>query len=406
MKQLNLNTLVVVLLLILPNVTYSQQTGIRFDNVSLSWKEVLEKAKQSRKYIFVDCFATWCGPCKRMEKDVYSNDSLTSFYNSNFIAVKIQMDSSKNDQLSTRLWYKDAMEIAKQYQVDAFPTLLFFSPDGNLVNKEVGYHDVNDFLNISMNSLDVNKQFYTLIKGYKNGEVDYKEFPTLANKARQLKEYELSREISNNYIENFLSKLSPEKLFTKENIKFIASFTQTSSDKGFLILLKNVDGANAAMNTPYFAQQILNYIIYMENIHPTLTKIATSNPTQRVPWDSLYKSISGKYNINYANIAVSNGKINWYAYKKDWPSYTKSIVKYCTKNENSISNDDLNDFAWRVFLYSDNKVEISRAIKWMKEVISTERDTIKMLPNFLDTYANLLYKRGKAVPQLNTNNEQ
>ena len=49
----------------------SQDTtkGIHFVN-GLSWQEVLQKAKAENKYIFVDCYATWCGPCKAMDKEV------------------------------------------------------------------------------------------------------------------------------------------------------------------------------------------------------------------------------------------------------------------------------------------------------------------------------------------------
>ena len=42
----------------------------------LSWEQVLTKAKTENKFIFVDCYATWCGPCKVMDKDVYPNDTV------------------------------------------------------------------------------------------------------------------------------------------------------------------------------------------------------------------------------------------------------------------------------------------------------------------------------------------
>src|SRR4051812_34660552 len=59
---------------------------------NLNWQQVLKKAKKEKKYIFVDCFTTWCGPCKKMDKVVYTNDSLGDFLNAKFISVKLQMD--------------------------------------------------------------------------------------------------------------------------------------------------------------------------------------------------------------------------------------------------------------------------------------------------------------------------
>ena len=70
--------------------------GIRFEK-GLSWQQVLEKAKAENKFIFVDCYATWCGPCKQMERDVYPVPQVEELYNDRFISVKMQMDSSKAD---------------------------------------------------------------------------------------------------------------------------------------------------------------------------------------------------------------------------------------------------------------------------------------------------------------------
>ncbi len=67
--------------------------GIKFVNIS-NWNEVLLKAKNEGKYIFVDCFATWCGPCKEMDKNVYPMDKVGLLVNEKFISVRLQMDST------------------------------------------------------------------------------------------------------------------------------------------------------------------------------------------------------------------------------------------------------------------------------------------------------------------------
>src|SRR5882724_2814275 len=81
--------------------------GINFEQ-SLSWEQVKAKAKAENKYIFVDCYATWCVPCKNMEKNVYPIDSIGDFVNSHYIPVKIQFDRTKADNEQVKAWYEDA----------------------------------------------------------------------------------------------------------------------------------------------------------------------------------------------------------------------------------------------------------------------------------------------------------
>ncbi len=54
--------------------------GIKFEN-GLSWSQILAKAKTDNKYIFVDCYATWCGPCKEMDKKIYPSEKLGAIMN-------------------------------------------------------------------------------------------------------------------------------------------------------------------------------------------------------------------------------------------------------------------------------------------------------------------------------------
>lgn len=64
--------------------------GIKFENGS--WKEVLEKAKQSNKPIFVDVYTSWCGPCKKMSKEIFVLPEVGKTYNSNLICYGIDAE--------------------------------------------------------------------------------------------------------------------------------------------------------------------------------------------------------------------------------------------------------------------------------------------------------------------------
>src|SRR6266511_1589214 len=135
MKQSFTIALVTIIVL----TAHSQQDqGIKFDN-TLTWEQVLEKAKTENKYVFIDCYAAWCVPCKKMDYEVFSSPKVGEYVNKKFISIKVPMDTSKNDGTEIKQWYGDASLIKNKYQVTAYPTYLFFSPEGTIIHKGLGY---------------------------------------------------------------------------------------------------------------------------------------------------------------------------------------------------------------------------------------------------------------------------
>ena len=57
----------------------AQNREIKFEQGN--WAGILEKAKKENKIIYLDCYTTWCGPCKWMAKNVFTNDTAADFYN-------------------------------------------------------------------------------------------------------------------------------------------------------------------------------------------------------------------------------------------------------------------------------------------------------------------------------------
>ena len=53
----------------------AQNRSVEFEHAK--WKKVVKKAKKENKLIFVDCYTSWCGPCKMMAKDVFTQDHVT-----------------------------------------------------------------------------------------------------------------------------------------------------------------------------------------------------------------------------------------------------------------------------------------------------------------------------------------
>lgn len=157
---------ILALLLLAPFIAISQENkGIRFEK-GLTWEQVKAKAKSQNKFIFVDCYATWCGPCNVMDKEIYTIDSIGEYFNAHFVSIKVQMDKTTRDTDSIRVWYEDAVNFRKKYNVDAYPTFLFFSPEGEIIHKSVGFQPGRVFLQASKDALDPSNQYYSLVKKF------------------------------------------------------------------------------------------------------------------------------------------------------------------------------------------------------------------------------------------------
>ncbi|MFF5380664.1 thioredoxin family protein [Pedobacter suwonensis] len=126
------NLIIGLLLLSLSITTKAQTKKIIFEH--LTFQEALAKAKVENKLVFVDCFTTWCIPCKHMEADVFTQDSVADFYNKNFINIKVDMEKAEGPALK------------KMFTIEAYPSYLVLDVEGKIKNKFVGGMPAKDFI--------------------------------------------------------------------------------------------------------------------------------------------------------------------------------------------------------------------------------------------------------------------
>ncbi|HEY0111013.1 MAG TPA: thioredoxin domain-containing protein [Fibrella sp.] len=108
--------------------------GIQF--TSARWTDILKKAKAENKVIFLDAYASWCGPCKMLQKNVFTQKSVGEYFNKRFINVKMDMEKGEGPSL------------AQVYPLEAYPTLLFINGNGRVVRKAVGYLSADDLIDV------------------------------------------------------------------------------------------------------------------------------------------------------------------------------------------------------------------------------------------------------------------
>ncbi len=101
---------------------------------SINWSYTLAGGlalgQSSKKPLMVDFFAEWCGWCKKLDKDVYTDPEVIAL-SKNFVCVKVDTDKYGQD--------------ASKYGVQGLPTIVFINPDGTVIDKMVGYNPAPDF---------------------------------------------------------------------------------------------------------------------------------------------------------------------------------------------------------------------------------------------------------------------
>jgi thioredoxin-related protein len=438
-----------------------QGQGIKFED-GLSWDQIMEKAKAENRNIFVACFATWCRPCKAMDKDVYPLQVVGTFYNSKFISVKIQMDSTSRDNDEVKRWYSDAAKIGKQYKVNEFPTYLFFSPGGQPLHKAVGGQSKETFLVLANDAMNDNKQYFKIAKRFEGGRIDTSEMKeiaksliptdkTLAQKIAvdyisklsneqlgqaanlhfmslfhdnvriqglaskyimQMKMSDYQRASVVDFLVNFQSVPAikktvdeyivslPSNLYNSKNtVELLVSFTSSIKEPGFKLLYNNCDKIDMIMGENGYAKKCIDNVILKTVIIPELLRIS-EKPGQTPNFDSLFAQIRYKYSEEFAHRSILKGKVRWYDYLKVRDStYWNTYMKYKVEEIETFGLDtlssyypyEINNFAWYVFLRSDDPQILSKVLTWIEKFVPTYPES----SNLKDTYANLLYKIGK-----------
>lgn len=342
------------------NVAFSQNRSIEFDHGTFN--ELLAKAKKENKMIYIDCYTSWCGPCKWMAKNVFTNDTVADFYNMNFINAKIDMEKG------------EGVDIAIKYDIRAYPTMLFINSNGEQMHRTCGASPVANFIRAGKNALSPNTQLATYAANFNGGKVEAPfantYFSMLQNACQSY-----SKEVA-----DYFTLVKKDDLRSRSNWSIIYNYIDDYSSKTFI----DFEADRAAYSKLYTLDSVENKInsVYTSGLYSAIQN------KDMTGYEALKIKLRASKTEN-ANQIILEADVKLYQRNADWLNYSRYASEYVNKYV-SDNAGELNSFAWTFYENISDKTMLQNAEKWAQKATILDDNY-----PYNDTYAAVLYKLGK-----------
>ena len=338
---------------------YAQGIDFKTDNL----ESLKARAKSENKLIFIDAYTSWCGPCKWMANNVFTNDTVGKFFNQHFISSKIDMEKG------------EGIKFAEKYNVMCYPNFLILDSNGEIVHRKAGAMQNSELISFGQDVFN-NSKTYSFFKN--NLEKENKNQKILIEYIDYMKNTCVDiTPLVNDYFE----KIDSNDFVKYENWKMILYHVKDINSKPFNFFYNHFDdfsnkytsdsvnlklyytynqyGRNLFYQKPYDANKILKYIEKIEN--------------------SKLKSV---------RMAAFSLKLNLLTKSNDLKNYELELIK---SGDSLLHNDICNETVWNIYEKSSNEKLLLKSKDWIKKLIDSQSIDENNFAE-LDTYAHILFK--------------
>ena len=197
-----------ILLLLIPLTLFAQ---VNFTEVETreQMNAAQKKASDQMLMLFVDVYATWCGPCKMMDSEVYTDPAVAEYMNSHYVNVRLDGESDYG------------RNYVVEQQLEGYPSMFIFSDAGERVSKIVGYTPAGKLIATLRSVSEGFREVKNYRARYQNGTLDPESFASYITVIRDMGNKEEAEGLAAEYVEQVMvSKSKP----TDNDIRVVAFY--------------------------------------------------------------------------------------------------------------------------------------------------------------------------------------
>ena len=343
---------------------YAQEVGIKFSKDSLL-SDALARSKKEGKLVFIDCYTTWCGPCKFLAKEIFPQKEVGDFYNSHFINLTFDMEKG------------EGLKIREKYGVQAFPTLLFLNTEGERVHMGLGSMPAFAFIDLGKAALDDTRNLRGITAKMKAGD---KSIQTLL---LYLKANHYTPD-ANALVTEYFKTASDEEKLSIEAWDLFVNFINDIDHEQFQYFLKHRSAYEQRFDKKKVDSKITNGFAYYQQKYK-------DNPAKVESLKSIDPALYEKFLVMNDFMLASNELATNKNDKTKWNNYiAKAKLAVPLDDSEPMS---INNICWNIY-ENYRKYNDIEALKLAKE---WEEKAHNALPNnhpINDTYAHILFDLG------------
>lgn len=346
----------------------TKQTNAQAKEITVieqDYQKALNLAAQEEKLVFIDFYTVWCGPCKKLDKLVFQNDSIRKILAKNFVILRYD---AENDTV---------FHLSKKHHVSSYPTGLILNKDGYVLNRQYGFRG-NDAQSLQKNvlafaeeSIALNKE-NKILKGYSN-EINASSYPKFYVDYVNRTNTKINQSEVSSYF------INTDDVFSEE---YFAALIYFGREVPVNIADRILENKQKYISL-YGQKDVETLLFFLVSARFSLA----NSEKDKDKYDEAVSFAKNALSEKWTNDILPQFEKDFLIAQNKWDKVFEINKK--AKDKGELDSGYINYFSWQVYKKCEDQQVIANCITWMKDLTKKEPTYA-----YLDTYAHLLYKSG------------